>query len=1550
MTTPPTGQADHHNNARPDHTGPATQRYADIQKETVCQRHLQEGRISCAIRKADHQGNSGSLNDMEETALLGILPEKIHEPEVDAKLLEWYLQIFPHEDQVSKADFLSGVPYLKIIANLDPSIADLKKYGGKLISAELLSTDVASDLIAALSRLNLRMDHLPENADFTGDIIVTLIRRMEDGDWNACTAVGHAIRNWAESQCSKNSHNTWDASKIEKGVENDSEGVTRLQGKDEEESINSSTQSTLAKETPAGARSSQNEFEIEGDYERGEDRQYELTEPSFKVAVRWLVRSVCARMPKLKQTYASTGWLQNNKDRIDGRDDAWSFVSTDLNLTWHNLDASLSESIYIPRAIINLLRISTLYRLMSLSIFGSPGYLARLDAGGYAKFTGRWRENVIAMIEDDTPFYESIHSNLIEAFMVAESHDLTVASMVLSMRNNGWSMSVSPYDQQDGLCMWAHTFLESRGCIIPNIDDIDDFIDGKHLVTLARHLSRTTAETVPSPLHPWVELNDIMSGMKLEISFDGQEMANVVDNCKRAGTIISACARGVLAQLVRFGMQHLEREASDALELPKRSDGCSLNSREEQDEHCGKLVGHSSTKAAGEALKSVTKTRLSTSIKTYVLTSRKESDASSLHAAAPTKDNIKGAFSHLGKETDISETGPNLNQGGCVEASTSAAVLSKSITRRQKTLHKKANPPEMRNDKLVDLPVAGNILQYNSEPATGVASECVTFPNNVPFKPDTLPPPDTPPCNHETQPQSQSEPPQSAVHENSGHSGESGCAFRTSRNSHTGAQSSKAAATEQHEIPSESYGVIIPATPAAGSLPLTHDSFEQQKLTSEVHSTITSFAASYLAKGSHANIQSASNALPSANPSDPHRSARKWLRDSQGTSCRNSAGIDLKDPSYRYSEETNVPRSFCAPPRSRDTHSQRVLHNEQNEDLGLHDMPVSKLWPETRLIDSPRHKLRANTGDAELRAVLPTLEGYSNINISTGHVKPASRDSILPPKKQAVTKHVPLPALSTAKIITVTSSQSLRGNGKLINPKNSSFEEMYESAPDSRYGSAAHDSPPTTALASKDIDFAGAQTRSVCYDNIIPPVKRPPTRKRLTSADSQLRGVEIDDLSSSDRQIGSPMALELGETGEGTKHSDSRSPKWSHPEVSPTREAATVEDEAWETDSDDNGDPDPLHKQDAAPAIDEDEGWVTDEENSAQVKPYRKTPLSANVIRIRSHPSPLPVPADDTLPPMSQQPYHTSTDSVGNRSGDTKVVEVLSKPSAAHATKISLPQIAPAAEIEATTPDHTESSVRKNGMRRGAVGLRSYPLAETDDDNESGKAETARIDVNRVDGSRAASVRTNTSSPKSRRQSASSTRNVHQLETHTPSPQEGAHVSQHAGVKSTPLKRIDDTASEGGSGLSPMVHDSHIPRRTPHRRLTKPSIPPKAIKKEPSNRVLIKNALVQVCLAGAVNQTVQLEALEVLGATKSPHFLILFRDLRTHAYAGLYVYSDAHTATKIHGANVPDTLHASGIDTFYKYDCGKRTFSAVHTREYGWSVHAVACSQRWRAK
>eukprot|EP00842_Homolaphlyctis_polyrhiza_P002884 jgi/Hompol1/3597/HPOL_003297-RA len=124
------------------------------------------------------------------------------------------------------------------------------------------------------------------------------------------------------------------------------------------------------------------------------------------------------------------------------------------------------------------------------------------------------------------------------------------------------------------------------------------------------------------------------------------------------------------------------------------------------------------------------------------------------------------------------------------------------------------------------------------------------------------------------------------------------------------------------------------------------------------------------------------------------------------------------------------------------------------------------------------------------------------------------------------------------------------------------------------------------------------------------------------------------------------------------------------------------------------------------------------------------------------------------------------------------------------------------------------------------------------------------------------------------------------------------------------------------------------------------SIVPAPVKSQ-SNRTLIKNALMHVCLAGAANVPIQHEVLEDLQESPASHFIILLRDVNNFSFRGLYAWDPTldQTLKTYSGSLGPNILDTSQVVEFYKYDSGARTFKAVPTKSFGRSVHAVAIAR-----
>ncbi|KAJ3042069.1 Calmodulin-regulated spectrin-associated protein 2 [Rhizophlyctis rosea] len=174
-------------------------------------------------------------------------------------------------------------------------------------------------------------------------------------------------------------------------------------------------------------------------------------------------------------------------------------------------------------------------------------------------------------------------------------------------------------------------------------------------------------------------------------------------------------------------------------------------------------------------------------------------------------------------------------------------------------------------------------------------------------------------------------------------------------------------------------------------------------------------------------------------------------------------------------------------------------------------------------------------------------------------------------------------------------------------------------------------------------------------------------------------------------------------------------------------------------------------------------------------------------------------------------------------------------------------------------------------------------------------------------------------------------------------------LEEKARRRSEVQSREQERREESQRRRSSMKNSPSTTRRNSEATPTTKATPSKPVAKEQSNRQLIRNALVHVCLAGAVNEKVKEEVLEDLADSPQSHFIILFKNPENHTFRGLYSYDPVlDQALKVYaGTQGPDVLDAAAISAYYKYDSGARTFRGVPTKSLGRSVHAVAVGGGW---
>ncbi|KAG1677704.1 Patronin [Nymphon striatum] len=116
-----------------------------------------------------------------------------------------------------------------------------------------------------------------------------------------------------------------------------------------------------------------------------------------------------------------------------------------------------------------------------------------------------------------------------------------------------------------------------------------------------------------------------------------------------------------------------------------------------------------------------------------------------------------------------------------------------------------------------------------------------------------------------------------------------------------------------------------------------------------------------------------------------------------------------------------------------------------------------------------------------------------------------------------------------------------------------------------------------------------------------------------------------------------------------------------------------------------------------------------------------------------------------------------------------------------------------------------------------------------------------------------------------------------------------------------------------------------------------------------SNRGIVINAVGTV-LAGHVNADSKSLVLDEINKCESKHFLILFRD-QSLKFRGLYSYHpEREEIFKLCGAG-PKQVTDKMMDKYFKYNCGAKTFSAIHTKHLTVTIDAITIhNSLWQGK
>lgn len=154
-------------------------------------------------------------------------------------------------------------------------------------------------------------------------------------------------------------------------------------------------------------------------------------------------------------------------------------------------------------------------------------------------------------------------------------------------------------------------------------------------------------------------------------------------------------------------------------------------------------------------------------------------------------------------------------------------------------------------------------------------------------------------------------------------------------------------------------------------------------------------------------------------------------------------------------------------------------------------------------------------------------------------------------------------------------------------------------------------------------------------------------------------------------------------------------------------------------------------------------------------------------------------------------------------------------------------------------------------------------------------------------------------------------------------------------------RRPASQASSEGHMRTPMSQRGSTPRQTP-RESGGRRTPGVAVK---SNHLMIKNAVVHVCLAGVANAHKQKECLAALEERKGCNFVILFAGEHNMKFRGLYTLEQgadrSFQVEKVYGSG-PATLNSEAIAVFYKYNSANKGFNPMTTKSLMLTVDAVA--------
>ncbi|KAJ3083966.1 hypothetical protein HDU99_004481 [Rhizoclosmatium hyalinum] len=149
------------------------------------------------------------------------------------------------------------------------------------------------------------------------------------------------------------------------------------------------------------------------------------------------------------------------------------------------------------------------------------GFLDLLISNGLLDFQESLKSCIGDMIRDDCPFYESIHSNIIEALMQHSLHELRVGDIVehISAKFPHMQTKDYPYDVEEALLLWFRQCANHAF----NLTQDKRIISWANQKTDCNELTAFLHDGVAPSLVAFIYIN----GFKIsEISFDGDLLSN----------------------------------------------------------------------------------------------------------------------------------------------------------------------------------------------------------------------------------------------------------------------------------------------------------------------------------------------------------------------------------------------------------------------------------------------------------------------------------------------------------------------------------------------------------------------------------------------------------------------------------------------------------------------------------------------------------------------------------------------------------------------------------------------------------------------------------------------------------------------------------------------------------------------------------------------------------------------------------------------------------------------------------------------------------------